>query len=133
MARRDRSKEEFWRRMIGRQARSGQSVRAWCGRHGVSAASFYWWRRRLGRSGQAAQKSGPRRTARPRFVAVRVAADQAGATSGRANCIEILLGDKRRVRVFGAVDRQALADVLGVLRSADADASRVVHGEVAAC
>ena len=53
MASRDESKADYWRRVIRRQGGSGLSVRAWCGRHDVSEAS-YWWRRRLGRSGRVA-------------------------------------------------------------------------------
>jgi transposase-like protein len=33
------------------------SVAAWCGKHGVSAPSFYVWRQRLAKRG-AARKSG---------------------------------------------------------------------------
>lgn len=153
MASGDRSKQDFWRRMIQRQRESGLSVRAWCGRHDVSEASFYWWRRRLAGSGGRAATSGRRepkparrQTGAPRFVPVRVAADPAGAATsrktfdeanGRPGCIEILLSGRQRVRVRGAVDRQALADVLAVLQSGDADgiveAGPAVDGEAAAC
>jgi transposase-like protein len=117
MANSDRSKEDFWRRMIRRQAGSGVSVRDWCRRHSVSEASFYWWRRRLARTGRPARKSGRRKSSTPQFVPVRVTADQAGAANSRLDCIEIVLPGTQRVRVLGAVDRQALADVLAVLDS----------------
>lgn len=126
MARQDRSKEEFWRRMIARQAGSGLSVRAWCGRHDLSEASFYWWRRRLARRDGAgpttARRTGLSGTSAPPFVPVRITADQAHAASeGRPQGIEIILAGNRRVRVLGAVDRQALADVLAVLHGSDAE------------
>jgi transposase-like protein len=128
MARRDRSKEEFWRRMIRQQAGSGLSVRDWCGRHSLSEPSFYWWRRRLARTGRPARKPGRRKTDTPQFVPVRVTADQAGPASSRLDCIEIILPGKQRVSVLGAVDRQALADVLAVLDSIGAGSA-----ESAAC
>ncbi|HEX9719503.1 MAG TPA: transposase [Ramlibacter sp.] len=138
MATRDRSKEAFWRRMMRRQAGSGMSVRAWCGRHDLSEASFYWWRRRLAPSGRPADKPGRHKAGTPQFVPVRIAADQADATSdGRPDCIEIILPGNQRVRVLGAVNRRALADVLAVLRSGDIAAVRgtnhAVGAEAAAC
>jgi hypothetical protein len=132
MAARDESKADYWRQVIRRQDGSGLSVRAWCGRHDVPEASFYWWRRRLGPRGT--HPAGRRGINPPRFVPVRVAADPAGAANHRPGCIEIVLSDARRVRVFGPVDRQALAGVLAVLYAGDADT--VVHAgdrEAAAC
>ena len=128
MARRDRSKEDFWRRMFRQQAGSGLSVRDWCRRHSLSEPSFYWWRRRLVRTDRPLHKSGRRETGTPQFVPVRVAADHAGAASSRLDCIEIILPGKQRVRVLGAVDRQALADVLAVVDSIGAGSA-----ESAAC
>jgi hypothetical protein len=40
---------ELWRGRIGRQARSGLSIREYCRREGVSAGSYYLWKRRLSR------------------------------------------------------------------------------------
>ena len=128
MAQRDRAKEGFWRRMIRQQARSGLSVRGWCRRHSLSEPSFYWWRRRLARSGKPAHQSDPPATGAPQFVPVRITADQAGAANSRPERIEIILPGKTRVRVLGAVDRQALADVLAVLDSIGAGSA-----ESAAC
>jgi hypothetical protein len=39
--------EHTWRRRVSRQATGGLSVPEFCAREGVSAASFYAWRRRL--------------------------------------------------------------------------------------
>jgi len=161
MAIRDQSKADYWQRMIRRQASSGLSVRAWCGRHDLSEASFYWWRRRLarrdavartprssrsGRSahrtarrGGSAQKANRRETAMPRFVPVRVAADNTvaadhmGAADRRPSCIEIILSGTQRLRVLGAVDCQALADVLAVLHSGDVEPRTRVDTEAAGC
>lgn len=133
MARRDQSKADYWQQMIRRQAGSGLSVRAWCGRHDVSEASFYWWRRRLARTNRPAKKSNRRDAAMPRFVPVRVAADLTGAADRQPGCIEIILSGTQRLRVLGAVNRQALADVLAVLHSGDAEPRNPAQAEAAAC
>jgi hypothetical protein len=44
-ARRSRAQ---WQALLGRSARSGLSVAEFCRREGVSTASFYTWRKRLG-------------------------------------------------------------------------------------
>lgn len=112
--RRDSKKESFWREMVRGQSGSGMSVRAWCRRHAVTEPAFYWWRRRL--AGRGAENPAAA------FVPVRVTDDaivgSAAATEGvaaGAGRIEIVLAGRRRVRLIGPVDRQALADVLAVL------------------
>lgn len=47
IAARDLQKEAAWRERLDRQAESGQSIRAWCRRHGITETAFYWWRREL--------------------------------------------------------------------------------------
>jgi len=115
VSKRDRKKEAFWRRMIARQPDSGMSVRAWCSKHSVRESSFYWWRRQLARRDASA----------PSLVPVRVTADRStddafdvSAVNGSLSRIEIVLPARRRVRLIGPVDRQALTDVLAVLTSA---------------
>ena len=104
--RRDKTKEIFWRRMVGRQARSGLSIRAWCREHDLHEHAFYWWRVRLARAGRKI------RSRRPAFVPVRVSSQGVSGTEGQ---IEIVLSGDRRVRVSGPVDRETLAEVLAVL------------------
>jgi hypothetical protein len=64
-----REREQFWRRVVGGQPRSGMSVAAWCKQQGVSAPSFYVWRQRLANRG-AARKL---RRRDDEIVAVRIA------------------------------------------------------------
>ena len=40
---------EQWTRMVELQEKSGQSVRVFCQERGLGEASFYSWRKRLGR------------------------------------------------------------------------------------
>ena len=96
-------KEIHWRRIVQGQPGSGLSIRVYCAQQRVREPSFYWWRRELTR----------RDAKTPAFVPVRVAEAMPVSTAG--SHIEIVLSNDRRVQVVGAVDRQALADVLCVL------------------
>ena len=107
---RDKTKEQFWRRMVHGQARSGLSIRAWCREHDLNEPAFYWWRSRLGRTDRKQES----RFKKPTLVPIRVSPSETGSAEGT---IEILLSGDRRVRVSGPVDRQALADVLAVLEA----------------
>ena len=44
---RDASKEQYWRKVIRRQVKSGEKVARFCAHEGVSAHRFYWWQRTL--------------------------------------------------------------------------------------
>jgi hypothetical protein len=130
---RDLKKESFWREMVRGQSGSGMSVRAWCRRHALTEPAFYWWRRRLaGRGGEnAAAVFVPVRVADDAIVAGADATDGVAAGAGR---IEIVLACRRRVRLIGQVDRQALADVLAVLTKEICDGeARPRAGEARPC
>jgi transposase len=109
---RDPRKELLWRRMVRRQAGSGLSIRAWCEKHALREATFYWWRAELGRRDAADGESV--RAEQPAFVPVHVTDDVSVGAEAR---IEIVLSGGRRVLVRGRVDRQMLADVLSVMTS----------------
>ncbi len=111
---RDLDKESAWRRRLNQHAGSGQSVRAWCGEHGVTETAFYWWRRELARR-DTERKSSVRRDVKKRsssFVPVHVTDDRPERDDPQ---IEIVLTDGQCVRITGAVDQQILTDVLDVL------------------
>jgi hypothetical protein len=143
--------------MIGGQAGSGLSIRAWCRRHDLPESAFYWWRTQLAR--RDAEASAPTRDGKARpaaFVPVRVvesgstrrknaawpsfvpapvtarpSADDASSNpwaSEGSSRIEIVLPQNRRVHVIGSVDRQALRDVLAILTSASS-----LDSEAASC
>jgi hypothetical protein len=44
---RSAEKEEFWRLVLDEHQRSGLTARAFCEQQGISAPSFYAWRRKL--------------------------------------------------------------------------------------
>jgi hypothetical protein len=115
-AARERQREATWRRRLGQQAGSGQSVRAWCRKHRVTEAAFYWWRRELARRDTEPEAAS--------FMPVHITAEPGQGVDPQ---IEIVLTDGRRVRVQGSVDRQALADVLSVLTAASSDVGGCAH------
>lgn len=66
---RDASKERYWRRLIRRQAGSGQTVGRFCAGQGLSVHQFHWWRRTL-RSRDQQATTRRRRRHRPPAQAV---------------------------------------------------------------
>jgi transposase-like protein len=102
---RDPSKEQFWRRMLRQWRSSGQSVRAFCGAHGLSEPSFYSWRRIL-----------PQRDAQPpAFVPVQVVAEPSAADRDAADGLELVLGRGRVLRIGSAFDAATLRRLLVLL------------------
>lgn len=113
MARRRKSeKQSQWRDLVGRQAKSGLSVRQFCEQERISQPSFYAWRRRL----REAESTATRTSMAPR-----------GMGAGKpAEFIPLRLLDTPvawevvhpcgcRVRVSGEVNSTALECILGVL------------------
>ena len=135
---RDRRREAQWRRIIREHQRSGLSIRAFCRKARLRETAFYFWRRELQRrqvedSTRRAEPKQRRKTEPPlvpAFVPVRVDQQSAAPAGGR---IEIELSGGRRVQVTAPVDRQALADVLAVLRLDELTAPSLVEGEGHPC
>lgn len=100
---RRRQREPFWRDLITRQRRSGQSIATFCRNHGVSQPSFFAWRRRL-RLHSGAPPSP--------FVPVQI--DLSSPLAHPAP-IEIVLRSGACVRVSHGCDRQTLETVLAAL------------------
>jgi hypothetical protein len=106
---RHNGKERYWRSMLRRWERSKQTVRAFCGEHGLSEPSFYAWRRIIverDQPGDAPQEL-------PAFVPVRVAPDSA-ATS----VLEVVAGPGRVIRVPVGFDAATLRNLLAVVEEA---------------
>jgi hypothetical protein len=100
---RDERKEQQWRRWMRTWRASGLSVAAFCARQGLSAASFYAWRRELER----------RDAEQPAFVPVRLVGSEVPSAGGAP--VEIVLGAGRTVRVAAGFDAPTLRRVLAVL------------------
>lgn len=50
---RDVAKEAYWRKVLGRFAASGLSVREFCKREQLTESAFYAWRRTIGERNEA--------------------------------------------------------------------------------
>lgn len=104
----DSRKEAWWRHHLGQWQSSGDSIRVFCARVGVSEQNFYRWRRVLEERGvwrQAGQAK------RPLFVPVEVE-EEGGSQS---NSIEVVLSGGQRVGVRPGFDPATLARVVAVL------------------
>lgn len=103
-------KQWYWKDLVSRQARSGQSVREFCSQEGVSEPSFYAWRRKLA-AGSGDQ--GPGRDAGVgspgggEFIPLTLREDPGS--------LELLHPLGYRIRVTGQVDVAMLAQVLDLL------------------
>ena len=95
-------KADDWTERIAEQQRSGLSARQFCKEQGLTACSFYAWRKRL-------QETGP-----VRFALVdRNLPRQEHATEA---ALELVLATGERLRISAGVDITTLRSVLDVLR-----------------
>jgi hypothetical protein len=104
---RSQQREQFWRRIVSGQPRSGMSVVAWCGEHGVSAPSFYVWRQRL------AKRAAERKLRRSQLLPVEIVASAADKSVAP---VEIELPSRARVHVRPGCDLELLRQVLLTLQ-----------------
>jgi transposase-like protein len=96
-------KAERWGRLIAEQETGGESVRAFCQRHGTKENSFYWWRRRLHENHGV------------RFAVVETRAAPVGA--GGEPSLELVLANGERLRIGRGVDAATLRLTLDVVRA----------------
>lgn len=110
-----REREQFWRKIIAGQPRSGMGVAAWCRQHGVSAPSFYVWRQRL------ALRDAPGRSRRLSLLPVEVIGS---SMDPRLAALEIELPSQVRVRVRPGCELELLEQVLKILAPQRPEAER---------
>jgi transposase-like protein len=128
--RRSSEREQFWRDLIERQPASGLSIARICQQAGVSANSFYVWKRRLrpqiGRSRRAkptsrsgallrsTQSAGPA-PAGSSLVPVRIIADPVHHHAPQDAVIEVQWPDGLVLRVPASCDGRVIRDLLKAL------------------
>ena len=101
-------------RLLDEQETSGLTVVSFAAERGLSAATLYMWRRRLGRS------AGPTRRVADReenlgFVSVEVLGSGEG-NSAASKGYELELVDGRRLRIPSDYDREALSTLMSILK-----------------
>jgi len=111
---RDPKKEAFWRDAIGRQARSGLSVREFCRRNGFSEPSFYERRRTY------QERDAQRPTPAPAFVPVMVhdelpATDEEEMKGKTETGIVIEIRGGRALRLPGSMSARQVAELVRAL------------------
>lgn len=128
-------REQFWRALIGRQPRSGLSIRDFCESAGVSANSFFVWKRRLRsrteqsdrrqptlrRSTELAEEPSRRKgdsAAAGSLVPVHLIPDPVSRPASNAGAIEVEWPNGVVLRVPRNCDAGTLRDVLHALRTA---------------
>lgn len=99
-------REQFWRKVVSGQPGSGLSVAAWCSQHGVSAPSFYVWRRRLAEHGARRQMQ------RLPLVPVEIISS---TTDRGIVALEIELPSQVKVQVRSGCELELLRQVLTML------------------
>lgn len=100
----DAVKLELWRRRLAEFERGAEPVAAFCRRVGVSAATFYGWRRKVAQSPGGGQSSRGMHVVPPlSFLPVQV--------TGQRSVIEVVLAGGVRVLVPSG-DRESLQFVL---------------------
>lgn len=113
----DSGKERQWLDRIVRWRRSRLTVRAFCEQQGFSEPSFYAWRRVLRERGLIREDfrldmgSGERSTPTVGFVEVAVE----GEAASDATAIEIVLSERRTVRVRPGFDADTLLKLVRLL------------------
>ena len=124
----DAARWEGWRRRLRRFERGRATVADFCGREGVSVATFYQWRRKLRAKGAdslppdgLATPSGIRATSRraggtPGFVPVEITVPSPAIAPG-PSCVEVLLPGGARLLV-PCHAHEAIRAVVATLMSA---------------
>jgi hypothetical protein len=93
-----------WRKLISQQAKSGQSVAAFCRARGLCAPHFFQWKKRLSQA------------AGHQFVEVKVAAASMQPV-GMGVAIAVQLKNDRRLLVVPGFDAQHLRALLRALEN----------------
>jgi transposase-like protein len=93
-------RENYWRRIVGRQEKSGLSVKAFCRQEDLCAHTLYIWRRRLGKRQPV------------NFAVVKVTPEAAPATTP----LHLILSSGDCLQIPAGFDAGTLRTVLAALR-----------------
>ncbi|HXV34793.1 MAG TPA: hypothetical protein VD769_12345 [Gaiellaceae bacterium] len=111
--------EQFYRRLLGEQARSGLSTRAFAAERGVPAGTLSFWRHEL-KQRDAVRTGGSRKAHRSRFVPVSIigaVAPEAAPPATSRGVYEVELGRERVVRLPADFDAGRAAALVKAVAS----------------
>jgi transposase-like protein len=109
---RDIGKERFWRDVIRRHKRSGQTISEFCLQHDLSESSFHAWRRTIAARDQQTRQTQMSVGELPAFVPLRVAPSPHTPTTSP---LEVVVGPNRIIRVSPGFDAVTLRRLLATL------------------
>ena len=111
---RDGSKERFWRDVLRRWQRSGQSIRAFCQEHRLAEHSFHSWRRTLTQRDQQDKPTvlPAQPHPKPHFVPVHVIPSTPPVDR---SALEVVVASGRVIRVLPGFDVATLRHLLAAL------------------
>jgi transposase-like protein len=108
------AKQNRWLELIRRWQRSQFTVREFCQRHRVSEPSFYAWRRVLRERGLIQDSlAEPATSSAPAFVKLTLDAESAAASA-----VDLVLSDRRVLRVRRGFDVDLLLELARLLEAA---------------
>ena len=111
----DASKQNRWLELIGRWQQSQLTIREFCERHQVSEASFFSWRRVLRQRGLLDESAEPKAATTASKSPAFVKLTPAGPEPMAASAIELVLGDRRVLRVRPGFDADVLLELVRLL------------------
>jgi hypothetical protein len=111
---RDGDKERFWRDVVRRWQRSGQSIRAFCREQRLAEQAFHSWRRTLTQRDRQDKPTvvPPQPEPKPLFVPLRVIPS---APSVHRSALEVVAASGRVIRVLPGFDAATLQHLLAAL------------------
>jgi len=116
-------KEEFWRLVLEEQSESGLTIKVYCEQQGVSAPSFYAWKRQIKLRDAAASNCGREVGQENRIIPVQLVNQQSSQSerfadsiqSGSAETIEIVSPAGFVFRFGTGVSPMHLSDVIAAV------------------
>lgn len=124
MARRGKARRtaQQWSEILERWKASGLRAQEFGEQHGIKAKTLWWWKWKLDSCMSDGPRTGKASEDAPRFLPIRVVDRAEAPLTAAPVCgapIEIIIDERRTVRVGPSFDEDTLRRVLAVLRSVE--------------